>query len=188
MFLRGYFENSGTGDTAVPAPFLVNPGLEIIFNGIFESHISRRKRAKSRILPRKITTAVSIYHAGIKHGVAPSKPALCCFNLYLSSWPLPARNADRSCRHREAALAAVAIQKLASALRLLDCFGLRPRNDGKRSRLMTPGTNRRPAQASAGPAERTAYLLQVCNFMMLGGAPSAYWFLSSLVLRAKLDR
>jgi hypothetical protein len=31
--------------------------------------------------------------------------------------------------------AAVAIQKRAALLRLLDCFGLRPRNDGKRSRL-----------------------------------------------------
>src|SRR5262249_48346681 len=54
---------------------LVNCGLEIIFNGLFDVHISARKRAKSRILRRRKTTAVSIYHARINQSAAPMENA-----------------------------------------------------------------------------------------------------------------
>jgi hypothetical protein len=69
---------------------MVNSGLEIIFNGIFEAHISRRKRAESRFLPRKSTTAVSIYLPPINQGAVPWKPARCLRRLHRSSELLPA--------------------------------------------------------------------------------------------------
>jgi hypothetical protein len=39
MFSHGYFASGGSWDPAGFAPFLVNSGLWIIFNGLFESHI-----------------------------------------------------------------------------------------------------------------------------------------------------
>ena len=57
-----------------------------------------------------------------------------------------ARNSDRSGAapsSRGGLLPAVAIQKLLKSLRLLDCFGLRRRNDGERSRLIMLGISKR---------------------------------------------
>jgi hypothetical protein len=50
---------------------MVKPGLEIIFNGIFETHIFRGNRAKSRFFSGKNATAVSAYLFAINQGTAP---------------------------------------------------------------------------------------------------------------------
>jgi hypothetical protein len=52
LFLQDYFEGDGFRDAAGFASLIVNPGLEIIFNGILEVHISGRNRAKLRIFRR----------------------------------------------------------------------------------------------------------------------------------------
>jgi hypothetical protein len=70
MFQPGYFESGEFSDGAVLVLFLVNSGLEIIFNRLFEAQISRRKRAQSRILPGKNARAVSVYRAPINQGAA----------------------------------------------------------------------------------------------------------------------
>ena len=48
-----YFLGGTFGDAAGLAPFLVNSGLAIIFNGLFEVHISGGIYKKSRI-PRRL--------------------------------------------------------------------------------------------------------------------------------------
>jgi hypothetical protein len=73
MFSLNYSANGGVCDARVFAPAFVNSALEIIFNGIFEAHISRQIRAKSRFLPGKTLSAALVYHPAIKHGAAPLK-------------------------------------------------------------------------------------------------------------------
>jgi hypothetical protein len=79
------FMGLGFSATAGFARFAVNPGLEIIFNGIFEAQISRRIRAESRFLPGKRATAVSIYQTRIKQGAAPRNWRDVLRRFYLSS-------------------------------------------------------------------------------------------------------
>jgi hypothetical protein len=47
---------------------MVNGGLEIIFNDIFESHFSRRKREKSATFWHKKRKATAVYRAQINQG------------------------------------------------------------------------------------------------------------------------
>jgi hypothetical protein len=79
------FMDLGFNATVGFAPFVVNPGLEIIFNGIFEAQISRRIRAKSRFLPGKSASAVSVYQARIKQRTPPWKPARPLRYLHIST-------------------------------------------------------------------------------------------------------
>jgi hypothetical protein len=88
MFLMRYFESRSSDDRAGREPVLVNARLEIIFNGIFETHIFRGNRAESRFLPQKNASAVSVYLFAINQGAAPWKPARSSHCLYLSPWPL----------------------------------------------------------------------------------------------------
>jgi hypothetical protein len=82
-----YLKNRGCVGATCLGALIVNPGLEIIFNGIFEAQISGRKRAESRFLPGKTTTAVSVYHATINQGAALRKPAPCSRYFYFSFCP-----------------------------------------------------------------------------------------------------
>jgi hypothetical protein len=76
-----YFESPRHEKCGWLSAFLVNSGLAIIFNRIFEAHFSRQKRAKSRFLSGKRATAVSIYYVAINQGAAARRSAssLPCF-------------------------------------------------------------------------------------------------------------
>jgi hypothetical protein len=50
--LLSYFESSGFDGATGFAPLIVNSGLEIIFNGLFEVHIFGGINIKSRIVRR----------------------------------------------------------------------------------------------------------------------------------------
>jgi hypothetical protein len=78
------FMGLGFNAAAAFARLVVNPGLEIIFNGNFEAQISRRIRAESRFLPGKSATAVSIYQTRIKQGAARRKSARSLRYVYFS--------------------------------------------------------------------------------------------------------
>jgi hypothetical protein len=72
---------------------IINPSLDIIFNGLFEAHISGGKREKSRIFRRVEIENAAVYQARIKHRAAPWKSALCLRRLYFT--PVPHGAKDR---------------------------------------------------------------------------------------------